>query len=343
MRLLRQSLRARSESPAPGSCLDAETLAAWADGTITTGERAAAEDHVSGCPRCLAILATMAKTSPSSAASKPWWARGLALRWLVPLTAAATAVAFWIVVPRNDLTLPRSVQETDQLSRSAAPRPQHADEVAEQSPGSVTAGGGLPKLADKKVTEGRVESTLATPTEARATRQESVANSGKAPATDRVAILDRLESAPPASLSAGAAGGLSETVQVGAETLAARSRADLIEVVSPDPSSRWRIGLRGFVQHSTDSGANWETSSSGVVTDLTAGSSPSPQVCWVVGRTGTVLLTPDGRRWQRVMFPEAVDLAGIQATDARYASVKTGDGRTFATTDGGLTWRLQGF
>jgi hypothetical protein len=43
------------------------------------------------------------------------------------------------------------------------------------------------------------------------------------------------------------------------------------------------------------------------------------------------------------MFPEAVDLAGIQATDARNASVKTVDGRTFVTPDGGLTWRLQGF
>jgi hypothetical protein len=289
----------------------------------------------------------MAKTSPSSAASKPWWARGLALRWLVPLTAAATAVAFWIVVPRNDLTLPTSVQETDQLSRSAATRPQQADEVAEQPPGSVTAGGELPKLADKEVTEGRVESTLATPTEVGATRQESVTISGETPTRDRVAQVQGADSVPPASLPAGVAGGtvggLRETVQARARTLDAGSNAGSIEIISPDPSSRWRIGLRGFVQHSTDSGANWETSLSGVVTDLTAGSSPSSQVCWVVGRTGTVLLTSDGRRWQRVMFPEAVDLAGIQATDARNASVKTVDGRTFATPDGGLTWRLQGF
>lgn len=346
-RLLRQSLRARSESPAPGSCLDAETLAAWADGTLTTAERAAAEVHVAGCPRCLAILATMAKTSPSPAASNPWWTRGLALRWLVPLTAAATAVAFWIVVPRHDVTLPTPAQKADRPSRSAASQPQQPGAVAEQPPGSVTAGRELPKPADTTVSEGRAESTPATPTETGATQQESLTLSAEAPATERVAPVQKPDRAPPASLSGGMAGGivggLKETVQAGARTLDERSNADPIEVISPDPSSRWRIGFRGFVQYSTDSGASWETSSSGTVANLTAGSSPSPQVCWVVGRAGTVLLTSDGRGWQRVMFPEPVDLAGIQATDARNASVKTVDGRTFATTDGGLTWGLQGF
>lgn len=349
-RLLRQSLRARPESPAPGSCLDAETLAAWADGTIATDERAAAEVHMSDCPRCLAILATMAKTSPSPMASKPWWARGLALRWLVPLTAAATAVAFWLVVPRHDVTLPPPVQEADQASRSAASQPPQPGAVAEQPPASVT-DQTLTKRADEQVSERRTQTSPATPTEARAARQESVTLSreARAPASaiDGAAPAQTPAASPRASPSAGAAGsavgGLNETVQAGARTLDARINTDSIEVISPDPSRRWRIGLRGFVQHSTDSGATWETSSSGVVADLTAGSSPSPQVCWVAGRAGTVLLTSDGRRWQRLMFPEAVDLTGIQATDARNASVKTVDGRTLETRDGGLTWRLQGF
>jgi photosystem II stability/assembly factor-like uncharacterized protein len=35
------------------------------------------------------------------------------------------------------------------------------------------------------------------------------------------------------------------------------------------------------------------------------------------------------------------DLSGVRASDARTATVSTIDGRTFATTDGGQTWRQQ--
>jgi photosystem II stability/assembly factor-like uncharacterized protein len=61
-------------------------------------------------------------------------------------------------------------------------------------------------------------------------------------------------------------------------------------------------------------------------------------VCWVVGRGGVVLLSTDGRSWRRLAFPEPTDLSGVRARDARAASVSTADGRTFSTTDGGLTW-----
>jgi photosystem II stability/assembly factor-like uncharacterized protein len=69
-------------------------------------------------------------------------------------------------------------------------------------------------------------------------------------------------------------------------------------------------------------------------------------VCWVVGRAGTVLLTTDGRRFQRLPFPETDDLAAVRAMDARTAIVTTADMRNFRTTDGGQTWtptRLQDF
>jgi photosystem II stability/assembly factor-like uncharacterized protein len=123
-----------------------------------------------------------------------------------------------------------------------------------------------------------------------------------------------------------------------AVALSGQAAAIVSEIASPDRSIRWRIGAAGSVQHSTNGGSTWEVLSTGVVADLTAGVSPSPSVCWLVGRAGTVLLTTDGRRWQRVAFPEAADLAAVQATDARTATVTTADGRTFRTADGGLTW-----
>ena len=117
-------------------------------------------------------------------------------------------------------------------------------------------------------------------------------------------------------------------------------------IVSPDPSVRWRIA-GSVVERSTDGGSTWETASIGVTADLTAGAAPSASVCWLVGRAGVVLLTTDGRTWRQVAFPEMTDLSGVHATDAsgREASVSTADGRTFSTTDGGVTWipRLQEF
>jgi photosystem II stability/assembly factor-like uncharacterized protein len=58
----------------------------------------------------------------------------------------------------------------------------------------------------------------------------------------------------------------------------------------------------------------------------------------LVGGSGLVQRSTDGRTWQRVAFPEAVDLAGIRATDGSHAIVTTLDGRRFTTADGGATW-----
>lgn len=74
---------------------------------------------------------------------------------------------------------------------------------------------------------------------------------------------------------------------------------------------------------------------------VTARSSPSPDVIWVVGRGGMIMLATDGRTFLRVPFPETVDLTAITATDGRHAIVTVADGRTFQTADGGRTWRLR--
>jgi photosystem II stability/assembly factor-like uncharacterized protein len=109
-------------------------------------------------------------------------------------------------------------------------------------------------------------------------------------------------------------------------------------IVSPNSTSRWRILADGAVQHSTDTGATWEVQPTGVAVMLTAGASPAPSICWLVGPQGIVLLSIDGRSWRRVAFPETVDLASVRATDDKTATVDTADGRTLGTTDGGLTW-----
>jgi photosystem II stability/assembly factor-like uncharacterized protein len=109
-------------------------------------------------------------------------------------------------------------------------------------------------------------------------------------------------------------------------------------VVSPNAASRWRILPGGGVQRSSDGGATWQTQNTGVSEALSAGASPSPSVCWLVGPGGIVLLSTDGLTWKRVAVQEAVALIAVRATDDHSATVTTADGREFATEDGGQTW-----
>ena len=111
------------------------------------------------------------------------------------------------------------------------------------------------------------------------------------------------------------------------------------EVVSPDPSVRWRFGAAGLIERSRDGGKTWLPATSGVSVDLRAGSAPSPTVCWIVGDSGTILLTTDGLTWRRVPFPVSAGVRSVAATDERTATVTTADGRMFTTADGGATWR----
>ena len=72
---------------------------------------------------------------------------------------------------------------------------------------------------------------------------------------------------------------------------------------------------------------------------ITAGAAPLGSTCWLVGRDAAVFSTTNGVLFTRVPFPEPVDLIGVRATAALRATVTTADGRTFTTTDGGLSWR----
>jgi photosystem II stability/assembly factor-like uncharacterized protein len=112
-------------------------------------------------------------------------------------------------------------------------------------------------------------------------------------------------------------------------------------ITTPDPKILWRLSGSGTVQRSIDSGTSWEDARTSTTDDLTAGAAPSPTVCWIVGRRGVVVRTTNGRDFERVPFPDSIDLTGIQATDARTARVTTADGRSLATTDGGKSWNVE--
>ena len=111
-----------------------------------------------------------------------------------------------------------------------------------------------------------------------------------------------------------------------------------IEIQSPDPRVRWRVGPM-LIRHTNDAGATWSDLEFVPQTTPAAGSSPSPLVCWVVGANGVVLRTIDGTRWERLPAPVPDDLIAIEATSANSAVVTARDGRQFVTGDGGRVWR----
>jgi len=161
----------------------------------------------------------------------------------------------------------------------------------------------------------------------------------QAPASEVAAAAPPAAPSPPAAAAPSAA--LRSFSGVAADSLAksaARANAIASDIVSPDSMTRWRITGGRIIEHSTDGGATWQQQFSEATSMLTAGSAPSPSVCWVVGQDGVVLLSTDGRSWRRVGSPTMAALVSVRATDERTATVTDVNGRTYATTDGGVRW-----
>src|SRR5581483_5206744 len=117
--LLRDALRVSLRDTSDG-CIEAETLARFADGALTRNEQAAVETHAANCARCQAMLAAMQRTAPIAAAgpSRSWF-RVRPLGWIVPLTAALVLLV-WIAMPVRERQA-RSAAESDAIVPTVAP------------------------------------------------------------------------------------------------------------------------------------------------------------------------------------------------------------------------------
>ena len=374
-RLLRAVLRGRMTTEATSGCVDADTLAAWSDGALRARERVVVESHASNCARCQALLAAMARTTPPMPVHR-WW-RTSTVGWLVPLAAGAAAIALLIYVPRTRLerspVLPRGVAPdasasavTAEPSRpsTTSTAPANVDDRRDESKTTVAAQG---RARDDEPRASAAPAGAAPPV---VQRQEQ-ANLAPSRALD-AAAEGRVAAAPPSATAAPSVADLASPIarpeavpraspgaspsQVPTPAAAARATTDAAasgvrvqafakalavptQIMSPDPNVRWRILTSGSVERSVDGGTTWQTQSTGARATLTAGAAPSPTICWLVGPGGVVVVSIDGRTWQRVAFPESIDLTSVRASDGANATVTAADGRTFTTIDGGKTWR----
>ncbi len=356
-------LRSRGLHAAGDACLEPETLAAWVDGGLSGDQAAKAESHVADCARCQAFLATLVKTAALVPASEPWWRRRWGVGILVPLAAGAAAIALWVASPayqppstsmariRTDSPPKPEASVVDQLRVPPSP----TNEGRQQAPAETPVGSRDEAKKDagdstRQKAQAEVEEQARADDKPRALADlqkleadkasETLSSAVQAAATPAAALAPSAAPSSPASAvqDAGAAGRLARAP---ARALgAAQNAISVREIASPNPAIRWRIGASGSIQYSSDGGTSWQPAATGVTTDLMAGSSPSLSICWVVGRSGTVLLTLDAVRWQRVPFPETVDLTAVQASDGRTATVRTADSRSFRTADAGATWSV---
>jgi hypothetical protein len=257
------------------------------------------------------------------------------------MTAAAAALTLWIAIPRDDHR--RSIERAPAQAHANAPTPPAAPEprpeerraYAERGPASAIAAAKPQERADNSRNKAGQET-------AGRVREQNRRSAVSVPSAEEAITAPQVAAPTGQPLGATPANAVQPSRDSSTALMAKATstpRASSTEIVSPDRSSRWRPGPAGSVEYSSDGGSSWQTLSTGVSSELTAGASPSSSVCWLVGRGGTVLLSTDGRRFQRAAFPAGVDLVSVSATDARTATVTTADGRRFSTADGGLTWR----
>ena len=124
-----------------------------------------------------------------------------------------------------------------------------------------------------------------------------------------------------------------------AKTKQAEERYTETVISTPDSDIFYRIAKGGFVEISEDGGATWQGQLLNPSAEFTAGSAPEPRICWLVGRSGIVFLTEDGKSWRKLPSPTSEDLVVVVAKSASNATVTATDNQRWSTDDAGKNWR----
>ena len=186
-----------------------------------------------------------------------------------------------------------------------------ADKVDGARAENLPRGGGNNSAVGSRSQTVTVDSSAQTPTEAPPLIADGAASGGvstsASPAPATPARLAKQQ--PAATLSDRNGFAASETVS---EESALDRDVNTI-VRSPDPQILWRISRGRFVERSSDAGQTWRAQWTSVNAHVVAGSAPSVETCWLVGRGGIVLLTTDGKKWRTIEPPASTDFAGVDS------------------------------
>lgn len=233
--------------PPPGACIDAETLAAWADSGLSAEAASAVELHSSNCSRCAAVLAAMERSTPVPPAVHAWTLTRV-FRWVAPFAAATAAVAIWMLVPNRPSTPEQNTRRSVSQPESRLSQPLQAPPQARVGgpPESPTNDAELRRRDEREVTMTAQKMPALPPPPA-----------GSAPPLVASPAPSAAPTAPSADAMAtrGLAGAANSLVQqrsaFGAETMA-------VESIAPSsPLIHWRIVASESVERSSDGGKTW--------------------------------------------------------------------------------------
>ena len=345
------------------ACLDAETLAVWAEGALPSSQATAVEAHVADCARCQELVATFALTEPDAVAapaSVPARAPWKQWLWLPAGVGLAAAAVIFLAVALMQSTMPS--QPESQAAKAEAPV---AAPIAPAAP-APTPVAPSPAPARKREPAPEAASMPAPPPPPPMPPPAPVAMAPRpAPQMPPPGVVGGMVGSIPGSAVGGVTSGVAEMrMERSANARDAWTLTPLVEfaspgnrpaasrgggggnatmalnVAAPPTITRWRVTTATKVERSADNGRTWTTVDLGSApVTITNGAAPSAQVCWLVGRGGLVLRSADGVTFARVTFPEPLELISITATDLLHATVTATDGRQFTTADGGLTWK----
>lgn len=150
--LLRQTPPQSSSAPS-AACVDAERLAAWAEGSLRGEEAKQVEVHLADCARCQAMAAVFAESAPALPVLVPFW-KHWSVRWLLPLWAASAFVLAWAFVVREQPDEPAATMA--RVEQAEAPPVTPAPDVTpEAAPGAPPASAAAPASEPAREAEAR--------------------------------------------------------------------------------------------------------------------------------------------------------------------------------------------
>jgi hypothetical protein len=279
--MLRATLRAdAARATVSDECIDAETIAAWSDGALPAAGATRIETHLSQCSHCQALLAALVRSAPpTTAPSRSIWQRWQ-LRWVVPIAAAASALALWIAIPSDRREPAPQITVLDDSRQqpapsSSAPPSNEPGQLREDAPRN------LEKRSAQREFRDAAEDKPASPA------ADSAAAAAAPERRDRAAASEQPQEANTLSRPAPAA---PPPPNATPDQASQRQELAALEARTADPAIRWRVVNRTRIERSTDAGVSWQAVVFPEATDLVA--------IRALSATSAIVTTVDNRQFR---------------------------------------------
>ncbi|MBV9034662.1 MAG: zf-HC2 domain-containing protein [Acidobacteriaceae bacterium] len=302
---------------------DADVLAAFAEGRLSSRERTNVLGHLAQCPDCRETIALTAAgqgseenfASPTAQRGPAWWK----WRW-----ASAVAIACLVLAV---IWHSPSVQKTpERPPASETSPPIEAPKPAEPAMPEP------PKIKKKK--------TAPAITARRSERKKEKLNTELPVVTDALREAVTMPRSAPLQALTAPEQAQNFVTRANSQLRSKRIMAGMVE------GNLWRLteSTRGALQRSADGGKTWETVSVSNDSRFYALSATGTEI-WVGGAEGALFHSADnGSHWTRVVVKDEEQQLGdaitrIDVEDEKTVRLKTQPGDTWITLDGGLHWR----